>query len=448
MMTRFTQHRTQLAQLSLCLTWLMLPFWLKWSGAPPPFSATYTLGFVVVLPMLLTILLWIGAGCPNWRTLIRDDWHVMWWLMLVLLVAWAWLTQFWAFGDERTTGITPNYTLQVALMAAFLIVNACIAPRRVILYLLMVNLLLHGAIGALQVSIQGDIGLSLLGEVTLRPEVSGTSVIASGDLRWLRPYGLLPHPNIYAGFMLTGTLAAAWAAITLKTRRNQIISLVVFACGLWMLMLTFSRGAWLGFAIGTLFALFFVLRRRLWRRLIAPVVIALMLAGVFFALYQPLLLARTAISLEGTEQRSIADRLVYWRIAERAIADAPMFGIGAAHFPWYAADYLWYETNYDLRGDNVHNVLMLIWSELGFIGIAIISFHLLGATVAIMRQRDLDQVALLAVALALFVVGFFDHYPWTLLQTQILWLGVLAVALAPTQESGVGVGGNTGMRCA
>lgn len=423
----------------MMLTWLQMPIWAKWPNAAGPFDATYSLGFIIAAPMALSILFWSIAGWPHLTKLLQRPSKAVWLSTLLLLLIWTWLSQSWAFAGQRAPGVAQNVTLQLALIAAFLVASACIAPRRAILYSLIANMLLHGVLGGLQVAVQGNVGLEVF---ALNPEKSGVSVVLAEGVRWLRPYGLLSHPNIYAGILLVGLIATAWWVVT--TKRWQIMALIAFGCGLWMLMLSFSRSAWLGFVVGALFALFFVLRRGLWRRLLWPTALALMAGGIFFTLYQPFLLARAGVGLEGTEQRSIADRVVYWQIAEDAIASSPIIGVGAGHFPWYAADYLFYRTDYDLRGANVHNVPLLVWSELGLVGLVLLSIHLGAATIAILKQRDLDQVALLAATLALFVVGLFDHYTWSLIHTQTLWLGLLAVALAPRQGATVAVGSSSG----
>jgi O-antigen ligase len=89
---------------------------------------------------------------------------------------------------------------------------------------------------------------------------------------------------------------------------------------------------------------------------------------------------------------SIADRIVYTQIALDAIQTAPLQGIGAGNYPWYASDYLYYRTDYDLRGDNVHTVILAIASELGIVGtllwLALISMAMVrGAWVAMAYIR-------------------------------------------------------------
>jgi len=424
-------------QFGILLVFALVPFWLRWDNAPSSFSHTYVLGFVIAAVMLLTIATWVLRGFPGWRSISKSPWRVTWITSLLLLAGWAAISSGWAFGrDMGYAGLAPNYALQLLLVTLFALVIACTAPKpRWILIVLIASMLLHGAIGGLQVAQQSSLGLEILGEFELNPAESGVSVIQSGENRWLRPYGFLPHPNVLAGIMIVGLLGSAvW--IVEGNGWRYWGAILGFHFGLWMLLLSFSRSAWLGFGIAILFALIFVLRKpNFWRR-IAPVIIGSLILGVIFMmLYSPLLLSRVGVGNENTEMRSIADRIVYTDVAHRAIAQSPIQGIGAGNFPWYASVYIFYNTEYDLRGNNVHNIYLGIWSDIGIVGLGLLLLSFISGFVATFQQRDTARIALLAGVIAFGVIGFFDHYPWTLVMTQTLWIGLLAVALATPLES-------------
>jgi hypothetical protein len=48
-----------------------------------------------------------------------------------------------------------------------------------------------------------------------------------------------------------------------------------------------------------------------------------------------------------------------------------------------------------------------------------------------LRDESVWRSALLAGFVALGIVGLFDHYPWTLLQFQVMWWGLLAACIRP-----------------
>lgn len=427
---RFTQFCT-------LITIALAPFWLKWAFAPPPFTPTYILGMVIVVPMVAAVVSWGLSGCYGLAALFTNRWQMVWFATLLLLPAWGTLSQAWAFIAADRPGVAQNAALHLWIVTFCVLVAACVRPPiRLVLAILIGSMLLHGAIGGLQAAQQSDLGLQLVGERSLDPAESGISVIQAGEWRWLRAYGLLPHPNNLGGVLAVGLLACAGWVMTAK--RFYWLSVVVFGIGLWFLLLTFSRSAWLGFGAGILVALPFVARADdFWKRLLPLALVSIVLGSAFVALYQPLVQARLGlVSLEQTtEIRSVVDRAIYTEIAEIAINERPLIGHGAGNFDWYASYYLFYNTNYDLPGDNVHNIYLKVWAELGIIGLGLLLIHLTSGVMAVLQHPTIERIALLAGVMALAVVSLFDHYTWTLIQIQTLWLGMLALALAPDHSS-------------
>ncbi|NDJ60138.1 MAG: hypothetical protein GYB67_03385, partial [Chloroflexi bacterium] len=335
---------------------------------------------------------------------------------------------------------------QLASVALFALAVSCAGPPpRAVLTVLIVGLVANSVITILQAEHQAWIGLTILREFRFSPTTPGVSVILAGDWRYARPYGLLPHPNLLAGSLLIGVLAAAtWVLSARRWRRFAGITAV--GLGFWALLLTFSRAAWGGLVVGGLIALVslrpFVQIRALRRSLIAALAVVVIIGGLFFAAYQPLLLARVGVGAEATEIRSVVDRVIYTELALQAIGESPVLGVGLGNFPQVADDYL-AETSFDLRGDQVHNVLLAAWAELGVIGLVLLLTALIsGVVVALRHLRQTDHLAdraarigLLAGVGALFAVGWFDHYPWTILHFQIAWWGLLAAALQPPSSA-------------
>lgn len=426
------------AELGVLITLALTMLWWKHGSAPPPFTANYVSGFVLFWSALLTSVAWGLSGVPGLRDLLRHPLRIAWVAVLATLVMWATLAQNWAFTQSHHPGVAQNAALQLAAVAGFVLVAACAGPPlRAVMAVLLATLVLNLVMGGLQVALQSSLGLAALGELSLDPARSGVSVIQAGDLRWLRPYGLLPHPNVFAGVVLVALLAlAGW--LLHKNRRVRWLARLGFLVGFWLLLLTFSRGAWLGFAVGALAVLPLILAKTGALRRLLPVVAALIALGiVFLLLYRPLVFARAGVGLENTEQRSLVDRAIYTQIALLAITEQPVIGLGGGNFPWYAADYLHYQTDYDLRGDNVHHIYLGVWADYGLIGLLLL-YVWLALCVALALQHikaegyALERVGLLAGFFALLIVGFFDHYPWTLIHTQLLWLSLPALALRPS----------------
>lgn len=329
------------------------------------------------------------------------------------------------------------------MVAGFALVVACAGPRpRTVITMLVIGMVALSALTVAQVAAGRSLGLAALGEFAFGPGRGGGSLLRAGALVYYRPQGLLPHPNIHAGWLMAGVLASA--ALWFDRRRGvQLLGAALTAMGMAALLLTFSRSALLGLAVGGVvgFALVWPRLRRgdgVRALLLAGGLCALVAAGLF-AVYAPFFGARVE-ARERVEMRSVADRIVFTDFALRAIGEHPVLGVGAGNFPWQTSYYL-QETFYDLRGDNVHNVYLLTAAELGLIGLALLGVALFSGLVsggqAVRRGpdgRDADRAALLAIVVALLTVGLFDHYPATIFQAQVLLWGCLAAAMKASSE--------------
>jgi O-antigen ligase len=409
----------------------------SWKALPQPpalYTTAYALGFWCSAATCATAAVWILAGMPGLRRLLENRWIVIWLSVFALFGLWALLSQNWAFQRVDRPGIAQSAALQILVVWLFCVVILCARPPvRLVLAALALAMALNTLVGFGQFSRQRALGLSAFGEMrALNPAASGTSVVQANETRLLRPYGLLPHPNVFAGVVLAGMLGMLPAFA--QRRRIVAAATLPFLAGLWALGLSFSRSGWIAFGAGML--VWGVLTWRQGQR--RPVVLAGMMCAavaILFAFtYQPFLNARVSINGENTEMRSISDRVVFTRIAFEAVQQAPVQGIGAGNFPWYASYYLFYRTDYDLRGTNVHQVGLTVLAELGIVGIALFGLVLSsGVLLALFSQGSAahqEKAVCLALVIAYGVIGLVDHYPYTLFHTFVVWMSALALAIS------------------
>lgn len=432
-------HRSGMfIKMGILATFLCTPLWMKFLNPPKPFTTHYVMGFVIVLPLMWSIGWWWILGLPGFKALLQDKLRSFWVFSLLLMALWVFASQHWAFVGQSSPEAATAVALQFCLVAMFVVCVTCTAlPARWMTTVLVGSLVVHSIIGDLQVITQSSVGLHAFGELELNPQQSGISVIQSGVLRWLRPYGLLPHPNIFAGFMVMGLLATSpW--ILAQRSATRWTGTGIFLFGLWTFLLTFSRGAWLGFLVGTiilgvLLIRYDAIRGSVSRHIKITLILALMATLCFGFIYRALLIPRLGMSEEHTEIRSVNERIILIEIANVAIRKYPIYGVGAGNFPWFASDYIFYQTDLDMRGKDAHVVLLLIQAEYGIIGLGLtlVAFTV-GLRIALRKNSDetdaIHRYALVSGVVAFAVIGLFDHYPWTILHTQILWWGALAVA--------------------
>lgn len=452
---KFSSRKGQqfVIQGGILLILFIMPVWLRVANAPKSFSRDYVLGFVWVIPLIFTLAMWVLSGFWGIKTIITSRRRTIFAFAILGLALWSALSTTWAFMRDSRPDMTWGVVGSVGLMALFAVMTLACAPHpRWLTLALMLGMVVHGIIGALQVAMQSSIGLCVLGEFRLDPRIGGISVVQAGDVRWLRPYGLTPHPNPYAGYLMVGILCAlAWvimsthrqdtpvhdANITRFMDWRQIVALVMgiaLLFGIYILWLTFSRGAWLGFATAVMgMMLIYTITRRwtkplIWRG-IGLMGAIIFMGAIFVGLYHPFLLARTGVRDEYVESRAINERAIHLSIAYRAFEQSPVLGVGIGNFAWYATYYLRYALRVDMKGDNIHNVYLLALTELGIIGLLLLVAGLFASINHI--PADPHQLALWGAVVALAVVGLFDHYTWSMLAYGGLWWGLMGAVLHP-----------------
>ncbi|MBW3614452.1 MAG: O-antigen ligase family protein [Actinobacteria bacterium] len=195
--------------------------------------------------------------------------------------------------------------------------------------------------------------------------VLGAATAVTGALqgRWLHVYALGMHKN-WLGFMLSFGLVALVALAFEGERRSPIVWL---AAGLPItvgLLMSGSRGGWIGALAGT--AVIVVLQRPLlgWPALSA--------AAAAIAL---LFLAAPGLTTEridvSTADTSAGTRLRTWSSGVEAIRERPILGHGAGNFVAVIKD----------RGSQVdpNNLTLLAWAETGIFGLLFLAALFAGA---------------------------------------------------------------------
>jgi len=255
-----------------------------------------------------------------------------------------------------------------------------------------------------------------------------------------RVTGTVGSPNTAASYLVPVLLPALTVLAARVSRRLKAVAALGFGLGLAALVLTFSRGGWIGFvvAIGVAFV---AARRRGWlsgRVWIGVAAAAVVLATLFGA---------TIAGRVTSDDRGAAySRVPLMRLAGEVIRDEPLLGVGPNNFafvlPEFATPDFTHEWLY-----TVHNKYLLVWAEAG-LG-ALLAF--LAFLVVTLRRgwrcwqaRD-PLLSPLALGLAAGVVGTMAHMTVeifnTRAQVQLLWLvaallaAMAAIAPADTERS-------------
>jgi O-antigen ligase len=410
-------------------------FWYRF-----PAPAPYFLGFIEVFPAFVMLIGWalLGfGGVRNWEQ------NAAFMLPYIALIGWSFVSIGWA----RFPTPALSAGLQSLVVGAVVLAFSTAAPGPgVIAAGLAIALAFNSVIAILQAATQAPIGLAALGEYTIR-DGGKYSTLSVGSLTYLRPYGMTTHPNLLGGCLCLALIVTI-GYLFRRGGHNQRLAIlsgavasVAIILGWAALLLSFSRAAWLGFAVGSGALALLLLRVRRPIRWRAPILIGvacLIVGGIFFIAYRPFVMSRTGLGDESGEQRSIADRALFLGYTYRMIASSPFFGVGNGMNDWESAQYVLTDPlKPDLAALPVHNVPLLILSEVGVIGFALWLASLAGALyilVSYLRAGGGDPLvlALFAAFAGLTTTSFFDFYMWRQFPVVLMWYGILGAALCAT----------------
>ena len=260
----------------------------------------------------------------------------------------------------------------------------------------------------------------------LDPSIRGASVVQLADgLRILRAYGTLPHPNIAGGFALFTLVGPA--SLFLLNKKTNYLSLFLFALGVILIVLTFSRSAWLGL-VAFLFIL--LLKSSQFDRRRLCLLISAGLLAIVLTVYplRDLVFTRVSNAPVPTEQLSAFGREWLNEQALQMFRQHPLTGAGIGSF-------ILRLSTYAVEGaliEPVHGIPLLVGVELGIPGLLILAGLVIMIALGIFRAQTPKSILASATIVGLGVIGFFDHYLWTLAPGRMMlglalgiWMGQL-----------------------
>ncbi len=262
---------------------------------------------------------------------------------------------------------------------------------------------------------------------TLTPLLPGASVVqlASG-LRILRAYGTLPHPNFLGGVVLFTLLGPVYLFLIRREPNYAVLLLLVL--GIILLVLTFSRSAWLGLLA---FAMILVAKAKYFERYRITLLISVVVLAGICSLYplRDLLLTRIASQGIATEEISTQGRSWLSAQAEEMIQTSPVIGVGVGSFLLELAK----QAPRGAPIEPVHNLPLLIAAELGLAGLALALFLCAALAIKMLQSKAPESILAGALIAGLGIISLFDHYLWTVAPGRImlglalgLWAGQAA----------------------
>lgn len=364
-------------------------------------------------------------------------------------------------------------------------------------------------IGIIQVIIQHSIGFLWLKESIISPNLPGIAKIVLDGHKYIRAYGLFPHPNILAGFLIFSIVVILLYKKmfhpekylnvprgTIWAINKMIIFNVILTIQLIALALTLSKSAIIGLILSILYIYLYVppastrgdrsstrggrlphgmfharpaecstlapseqnvprgtflhdLERSNKRFKIYILSMLIMLISIFIIFKSDI----NTIILNSINERSL-----YLNVSRGTISTNPILGVGTGQFVFNMQEYspILLET---WQFQPVHNVFLLIWSELGIIGLELFIywlyklFHVEHSSPSpyqgegrgevnekYILQNNINILSIetllcyfKGILLGFFFIMLFDHYLWDIQQGSFL-LWIVAGFIAGTKN--------------
>ncbi len=290
---------------------------------------------------------------------------------------------------------------------------------------------------------QKSLGLGKIGEQVLSPHLQGIAKIVSDGTAYIRGYGTFPHPNLLSAFLVVGVFFSIYLLINSKNKLLYNLAILINTLGLTV---TFSRAAYLALAIGLVMFFYYTLviarsasdEAISHQKKIASVALAMTAMAILasFILFHPYLSTRATIS-----DSASLERIFYAKLGLQMIKENPVFGIGIGesvlHMQQFSYLRLW-----PWQIQPIHNYFLLAAAELGIPGalilISIFLSHLWGLVKKLKSPISFElttyYLLFTTILCAFLVLMQFDHYFYTLQQTQMLLWVILGIIAAETKN--------------
>lgn len=299
--------------------------------------------------------------------------------------------------------LTVQWMFGVALLFGLsLILHREKAQRIPFVAAFVISIVLQALLAALQIFVGATFASTLLGMSAHKAAESGSAVIQYAGQRFIRAYGGQPHPNIFGGITFAALVLFNWLLKYKKTLgvRKNIIQFSLLVAG--ALFFSFSRAAWIGFAIWIVMLMY---ERKAFRE--SQTMMIRWTVGIFAVLmviFSPLVMTRVSVS-NPLEQRSVSERASELATWKNVVKKSWFFGTGLGA--------------YTARVDKtqqpvpVHSVPLLLVAELGMFGVLLVGLIIFTSKFRINLRRVLPLIILVPIAL-------FDHYLFSLWAGQVV----------------------------
>jgi len=313
-------------------------------------------------------------------------------LIGVLLVACAGFWVLLTLSDEAEAGLTPIHLL-VLLYWGIATVATALSPVKMaaftgwvkltlylLLFALAARILRSPRVRSLLIALYLHVAL-LVSVYGLRQWFFGAAALAtwvdpqSNLAKTTRVYSYLGNPNLLAGYLLPAVVFSLVAVFAWQRWIPKFLALTMFIVNTACLVLTFSRGGWIGLLVAIVALLVLLLYQvsvqlpPFWRTWSLPILLGstslFLVAAVLFV--EPVR-DRVLSIFAGREDSSNNFRINVWAAVIEMIRDRPIFGIGPGNTVFNQIYPLYQRPRFNAL--SAYSFVLEVAVETGLIGLA------------------------------------------------------------------------------
>jgi putative inorganic carbon (HCO3(-)) transporter len=267
-----------------------------------------------------------------------------------------------------------------------------------------------------------------------------------------RVYSFLGNPNLLAGYLLPSVPLSAAAIAVWRGTLPRVLAVVMLGMNTASLILTFSRGGWLGLATATIVGVgllgFWYLPQLpyRWRRWGVPLLLGLLVATLVGSVVSvPALRERAGSIFAARGDSSNNFRINVWMGVQQMIQARPWLGIGPGNVAFNQI-YPLYQVNVRFTALSAYSIFLELLVEVGVIGFGVFLWLLLlvgdraWRCLGQLRARNNPQgfwlMATVATMAGMLTHGLVDTI-WFRPEVATLWwlMVAIVVSFVPQQEN-------------
>jgi O-antigen ligase len=298
------------------------------------------------------------------------------------------------------------------LLTIYLIKEKEIKMKNQVLIPFLLSLFFFSVIGIIQVFIKKTTGglFYFLGERAFSVDSPGIALFFFKGKTFLRAYSTFSHPNSLAGFLGLSFFILLNFYSFFKKKPLHLLFLVSLIVVLLCLSLTFSFSIFLALIFSLIFYLIIKKYPAKAAVLTFSILLSVLLFSLIFPVFSQSLLERFSFS------ENIRERLLLGIAAEKLFSRDFLIGIGLNNFfNQLVLNFSW--ARYFWLVQPVHNIFLLILTEVGFVGLYSFIFLFSKTLSAVLKSK---RYFLLTGFVFFLLTGLTDHYWLTLPQNLFL----------------------------